>query len=325
MMPDRGRLIRKILLFGLVTWACGVGVAVTPAQADYFQFDPTGSHGAGQQVGGFDFSVGNTFFQQGITKLRAFGSGGTPQTISVTYQATLAGLISPGGTTVVPSGLNRSGGFEITAVAQLNFDVRSVSFANPGDSSSDINMATLANSPSQQGNFFRLYAGAVDADNLAGTGFDSGQMILDAKPILSADGSATFTTRIDRTTGVAMTTQFDKFGADNFSALQTVIRTGSLVVTSQIDYLNEDYFRSVLPTKWITFNTTLTSPYNTTNPSKQFLGYDPSLGSVNGRTGPDYVVQADGNLFAVPEPSSMILTGIGVVGLLCSWRRRVEA
>jgi hypothetical protein len=317
----------KTLLFGLISLACGVGVAGAPARAGIFLIDPTGSHGVGQQVGGLDFGVGNTLFEQGITKLRAFGSGGGPQTISVLYQATLAGLINPGGTTVVPPGLNRSGGFEITAVAQMNFDVRSVSFSRPGDSTSDITTATFAISPSQPGSFFRLYAGAFNANNLAGTGFDDGHLILDSKPNFTTNGAATFTTRLDRTTGTAMTTSFDNFGANDYLGMQSLIRTGSLVVTSQIDFLDDDYFRSPSSVlKTINFNTTLVSPYNETNPSQQFLGHHPSIGSVDGRTGPDFEMQSDANLAVVPEPSSMVLAGLGAAGLLlASSRRRAKA
>lgn len=316
-MPNRGEPIRRMLLFGLVACAAGIGPAGAPARADYFQFDPNGTQGAGLSIGGFDFSVGNTLLQKGIDQLRS----SNPQPITVYYQATLAGLISPGGTTIVPSGLNRPGGFEITAVAKLNLDVASVTFAKPGDRTSDIDMATFVLSPNQQGSFFRLFSGPTVASNLAGTGFDSGKLVLEAKPFSTLDGSATFTSRIDRTTSTGMTSRMDQFGPDNFNNMQSVVRSGSMAVTSSIDYANPDFFRSPLPTPWITFNTTLTSPFNTTNPSQQFLGYNPALGTVNGRNGPDTVLQSDGNLYVVPEPSAMVLTGLGLAGLVAARRR----
>jgi len=310
-------LLQFPLLTGL---ACAVLVALPgpSARADLFPFDPGGTgnpNALGQNIGGFDFSVGNLLLKDGIS------AQATPGTVfQAYYQATVAGLIGSSGTDLNDPNLNRT--YEFTAVGSLT--LRSLA-------GGVFQVAAAQSSES----FFRLYydnqsmAGTTLANNLTGTGFADGKAILEATPFLANSGSLANYTVLP-----SAPAPLDQFGPNDWGNVQTLSRVGSLVFSSLVDSSSVDanFFPEPKLIRSIELNTTNTTPFNTTDPSHLFTSrsgstFAPNIGTINGMAGmggTDILIQADGNLSvsAVPEPSSVVLIGLGLGGLLLVWRRR---
>jgi len=313
--------IRRATLVGLVASAVLGGVGVPVVRADLFTFDPDGDGPVTPTdidptglSGGLDFSTGSVLFRDGVARL----ADGPGQTFQAYFQTTLAGPINTNGDTIIPPGMNRT--FEITAVASITFEV--VNSLNGGG------LATFRVASQQSSeSFFDLYFDtSANANNLAGTGFADGQRILSATPFFSpgVDYLGNYTTRT--VPDSELPTLDPAFGTN-----LTLIRSGSLTLTAEVRTFDRTYF--VDEVQRITFNTTLTTPFNTTNASRQFWdgsGFVPStIGMINGRTGPDILFQADGNLAVtlVPEPSALVLFGLGtgLIGIAVRRRRRSAA
>lgn len=324
--------LRPVARVALLVLALGTARPGAVRAGVLFQFDPEGQgNAAAEQIGGFDFSVGNFLAQNLNPALQnwrpTLDLSDPTQRASIQfrgfYQATLAGLVDPNGTTVIPDGLNRN--YEITVVASVNLEVTNV--VNAGGTLGDVQLASYAVAADQQGSFIRLYHDSqVNADNLAGTGFDDGTLIAQSLPEASSDGTGAFVTQM-QTPGNPLTGLFDRFGIDNWGGTQTVTRTGSLVVRGANNYLNALFF--IESPKELLLNTTTTTPFNSTNPSLAFLGTTPDLGSgsrTNGLTGKDVLFQADGNAQGlmtapIPEPGTLGLAALGTLALLAGARR----
>ena len=146
--------------------------------ASIITFNPTGTPATQPiSIGSFDFAPGNSL-STGALPL-AVG-----KTIQLHYQATLADVIDSSGNAVVPPGLNTT--YQITAVASFTEVVTSLSATGA--------VATFALAPTQAPNsFFELYYNpAVVANNLAGTGFNVGTLILAGTPDPSLTNSGSF-------------------------------------------------------------------------------------------------------------------------------------
>ena len=131
-------------------------------------FNPTGSNATQPiDIGSFDFAPGNALSVSALPL--AVGN-----TFQLDYQAVLADVVDSQGNTVIPPGLGAS--YQITAVGSFTEIVTSL------NSTGTVTEFALA--PIQSPNsFFELYYNpAVIANNLAGTGFNQGTLILAGKP-----------------------------------------------------------------------------------------------------------------------------------------------
>src|SRR4051794_8506211 len=167
-------------------------LSVTPASeilerrqllASTILFNPTGTNATpAQLIGGLDFSPGNVLAVNSVPLT-------VGKTFQLDYQAALGGVIDPNGITVSPPGLNST--YQITAVSSFTEVVTGLS--------PDQTVATFSLAPVQASNsFFELYYNpAVVADNLAGTGFNVGTMILSGKPSPSQTNSGNFALAVD--------------------------------------------------------------------------------------------------------------------------------
>ncbi len=306
-----------------MAWIAGAELPINPCFADPVLFDPDGSASANSPItiGGLDWSVGNAVAIGGNQAVANFEAGSGSTTFEVDYQAVLAGYIDTNGNTIAPSGINTSGGFEITVAARFFEQVVNVS------QSGTTATASFVQAPNQTGSFFEIwYDSNPNASNLNGTGFRDGTNILSAT-VTGATGNYTVTNTSTSAAGI-----FDGFGPDNFNGLKSVPGIGASKVSFNVvpGSVNTSFF--LTPLTAVSFNTTNRLPFNQTDPSKQFFGYTPSLGSINGALpiapsgsgGKDVQFESDGNnsFAVVPEPSSAVLILLGVASLIGVERSR---
>jgi hypothetical protein len=316
----RGTKRPKAVLPALAALVIGVASAGTSARAD-FLFSPTGAGGTVYDVLAIDPSVGNALAKGGVTAINA----GVGSTFQLYYQASVGALVGPSGN-FTPPGLGTPGSpnstYELTVVGSITEQVTSVSAAT--------GQATFAVAAAQSpDSFLRIFNGTgatFNANALAGTGYNDGTLILAGTPIpttLSPGTGGNFTSR-------GGSTLFDQFGADDYGGKQSVSGFGDSVVDFNVTFRNPDFFPSGgSAVVGLRFNTSTSAPFQGINPSMVFAGLGPggtdvtpNVGAINGTTGPDFQFQADAFVTAVPEPSSLLLTALGVVGLVGYGRTR---
>jgi hypothetical protein len=281
------------------------------ARAGFIDFNPTGSpSGPVYTIGGIDVAPGSALAVDALP----LKVGDTFQRY---YQASVSGLINTHGLTFAPPGLQSS--YQLTAVASTTEIVTSLN----GNGAP----ATFAVAPTQSPHsFFELYYNpAVVANNLAGTGFNVGTLILTLGPSTSP-GEGLFTLATDPTTGKPIISpQFDGFTHDDYPGISTVIGSGAALIQADVTFADPAFFKT--PLSEISFNTSLVTPFRQVDPSRLFVGSPgggapnivPHIGTTNGVDGPDFQFQADANLSftVIPEPASFIQASLGLLGVLC--------
>jgi len=296
----------------------GLLFAATSANAStIISFDPDG---AGPdpvvQVASMDFKTGNSLYK-GIGSLL---TNGTPAVVHYA-QASVDGLLDANGNLINVPGLAQPGGFQLTMV--LGFA------ANANISGTATSYSLAAGGP----NFFELwYNPARVASDLLGTGFDSsagaGSKLILSGALTDASGG------FFRSTGNPVL--LDQFGADNYAGLNTVRVSGGGQYTVQVNGTDPTFFDAQLPSQlsFVLTNASDITPFRQTDPSQRFSdGVAPTviplLAPVNGQ-GADFQAQADANASfdvppVTPEPSSIVLATIGMIGLGFVARRRRSA
>lgn len=322
-MDIRGRRSNKSSLLVLAVAAGLLGVAQSASAQDPFNFNPSGT-GTTYNIQGLGFGPGNAL---AVNALPNGGSLVVGQTFQVYFQTHLTSLAGPNAPQFVP-GLNGAPGapaFQITEVATLNETVASVTNTPSGQT------ATFTLNPGP-GNRISIYeAPGVSYNDAAGTGFTNGVEIARLNPT-SFTGS-NFTNQ--STGGGAAIQPFNRTGQGNGQNAQSIVGSGSTGANSNVNMLNPNYFQppTGLPVLGTSiFNSNLATPFaNGASPS--FLFTNPitgaiitaNIGAVNGGTGPDvqFLVSGITQGFAVvPEPASVTLMGLGVVGALVVVRRQ---
>lgn len=336
-MPYRNRILPRRLRIGLAAIALGVGLAGSSARAD-FLFDPDGPAGANPAtlLAGFDPGPGNALAQNSVTAINNFVTGRGPTTFQLYYQAQMSALVKSaaiGGGSFNPNvggsvmGTPGTPGatFELTVIASVTEQVTAVNLAT--------NQANFSVSQAQSPNsFLQMWHGTganFNSDNLAGTGFKDGTMILSGVPVFTNAGIGNFQNN-------GTTALYDQFGPDNYAGKQSVVGNGASTVDFNVTGVNNGWFTGGAPSViGLEFSTSNVAPFRVVDPSMLFQGLagpgggagdiNPNIGAINGISGPDFQFSADAFVTAVPEPASVVLVGLGVVGMAgYRWRKRAR-
>jgi len=302
--------------FAAALCAAGIATISSTARAGLIDFNPTGGAStATQSIAGIDLAPGN-----------ALARGAVPLTVGSTfqlyYQATLSGLINAKGITVAPTGLGTN--YQITAVASFTEVVTSFNAAT--------GMATFALASNQaSSSFFELYYNAAAvANNLKGTGFNVGTLILAGTPAPTKPSVGIFSLSTDAK-GNRQVQAMDQFVTNHYPNVNTVVGSGSALIASTVTYINPAFFKTAL--SQVSFNSSLVTPFAQTSPASMFISHSgagnpditPNLGTVNGLNGKDFQFQADAyasfnaatpSVTPIPEPSSLLQAGLGMLGIL---------
>ncbi len=181
-------------------------------------------------------------------------------------------------------------------------------------------------------NFFRIYAGDDPGNNLTGANFPAGgdTLILEGSWINDALFGASFTVS-DPNGG-----NLDQFGVNDWGAVQSVQGDGGFSGRIGISFADPTYFPNLAIGSTIFVATSQQHlPYNQANPSRCLTNgvaacaVASNVGDHNGLTGPNTLLQTDAsfsfNTVPVPEPTMMVLFGIGLLAAGYASRRRKRA
>jgi len=302
--------------------ALGMGMAGA-AQADLFQFNPTGGGaGAGviNNVATIDEAPGNSLGQAGSVSVPGGGPLTPGTTIMALYQANLTAMLGAASNVLFANG---TGGNFFTFVAGFNETV--TTSTQPGGPGTTVSTTFNVN----PGGFFKICAQSALGNDLAGTGFScAGNGILSGSILSGNATQAGFPATLANLDGSP--------NGNQRGTTQTVTSSGAANLTLQVNFANTGFFPDLFTGATMVISMTNTSnitPFNQVDPSFAFSSngtangdVPDNIGAVNGITGPNFQFQADANTaftrIAVPEPATLALLSLGLFAIGGVLRRR---
>lgn len=316
--------------------------------AQALQFDLDGSGGGGNviQFDTFDWGQSAALVSGGIP---LSSQAGVPNNFTLFTHASLSAFKLNGsnanlGTYALDSN------FEVTVVAGFG----EIPVFSPVDPTYTKFVWDSGNSV----NFVNFYiSDAVNADKdmdsdavlskSAGTGFNDGTLLLTAK-VYNVNGNF----------GLAIPAPeyglLDNHNADSLNGLQTIVGSGNTTMKANVTYYNPNYFLDAINILTFKLNDTsnAATPFIQIDPANNFWdatanlgtggyisgllgvandgpGGDINVGAINGVNGPDMIIQTDGSTafladVTVPEPTTLLLLGFGLLGFAGVARKKQE-
>jgi len=255
------------------------------------------------QVATWEWNVGNAL---AVNALPLSTDPTAPKPFTLYYQTDLNALNGQTGKPITGTGLGTD--YEITIQAgfgELGFAFNYVNGA----------AAVFSEDLTNPVNFIEVrYDTNINANHLAGTGFDDGDVLFSGYVF---DSSGAFSVSF---LNLQNLDQFDGVG-NNYPNTLTVTGSGGASLTAIIDYVNSDFIDTTsYPINFyleMFFNSSMVVPFYQQDAAAKVVGVTPNIGAINGLTGPDFLFQADANssVTVIPEPSTIILLGLGFLGV----------
>jgi hypothetical protein len=333
---------------------CAIG-AFAGGSAQALVISPDGSGANLTNIGGIDWNASTAL----VTQVAGFNK--VPDTVvgdvvQVYAQGALSVFNDPAGNGLGDLGLGANGD-EWTFVAGFREQVLTFSPGAPPLGILGRNASFIAVPGGD--NYFRIYHGVKNSNNLQGTNFADGNLVLAGSLLpfdpLTGGGFASFSL-----SSLNLAQPLDQFGGNNYPSISSTAGNGGgrvdiLVTTQNNAYIKDDLIGATLQLP-LNYTTQQTLPFGQTNPSSCVWngsaliiaagtggggpcggGATGTIGAYNGLPSGVYpapignytaannqVLQLDGtmNFPVVPSPTPLALAATGLIGLWASRARK---